>query len=598
MIAGSVTLTALVVVRQLLAFQDNARLLAQVDASMLELRRHEQRFRSLVQNSNDVISIIDAAGRLTYMSPGAHRVLGHEPADWIGRPANSAVNPDDLPSLQELLRQLHRQPHTTVRGQARILHADGTWRWMEVTYTNLLHDPSVRGIVCNARDISDARSYQDQLAYQASHDELTGLANRALFTSRTRRALMTAQPGTVAVALVDLDDFKTVNDRLGHAVGDALLVAVSARLRACMRPDDTVARLGGDEFAVLLSDLRPGESGHIAERILAALGASMNAGNHDLLIQASIGLADNDTGSDADDLLRRADIAMYAAKELGKNRYLYYDSDLDARAVEHAQLAAELSHALERDELYLLYQPVVDLPTGALMGVEALVRWRHPRDGIVSPLQFIPVAERTGLIVPLGEWIMRTACRQAADWYRAYGDGAPARMSVNVSARQLLESSFPQMVASVLAETGLEPHRLIVEITETAVFGGGHALDAVTAVHALGVSIALDDFGTGHSSLGLLRTCPVDVIKVDKSFVDGVTGTVEQEAIVTSIIEIAQALGMRAIAEGVETGAQADRLHALGYRLAQGFHFARPLPSTDVESLLVPSEGGREPAAA
>ncbi|HEV7896268.1 MAG TPA: EAL domain-containing protein [Planosporangium sp.] len=598
MIAGSVTLTALVVVRQLFAFQENARLLSRVDASMLELRRHEQRFRSLVQNSDDVITIIGVGGRFTYMSPGGWRVLGADPDEWVGRLADDSVHPDDLPALDALVRQLRKQPGSSVRTQGRILHADGTWRWMEVTYTNLLRDPSVHGIVCNARDISDTRRYQDQLAYQASHDELTGLANRTLFTSRTEHAVATGAPGTVAVALVDLDDFKTINDRLGHAVGDALLVAVSARLRACMRPDDTVARLGGDEFAILLTDLRPGESGTVAERILAALTESVTAGNHDLLIQASIGLADNDTGSDADDLLRRADIAMYAAKELGKNRYVNYDSDLDARAVEHAQLAAELSHALERDELYLLYQPVVDLPTGRVVGVEALVRWQHPRDGVVSPVRFIPVAERTGLIVPLGAWILRTACQQAADWHRRHGDEAPARMSVNVSARQLLEPAFPQTVASVLAETGLEPGRLTVEITETAVFGGGRAVEAVAAIHALGVAIALDDFGTGHSSLGLLRTCPVDVLKVDKSFVDGVTGTVEQEAIVTSIIEIAQALGLRAIAEGVETGAQADRLHTLGYRLAQGFHFAKPLRSAEVESLFTPSEEGYAPAAA
>jgi diguanylate cyclase (GGDEF)-like protein/PAS domain S-box-containing protein len=598
MIAGSVTLTALVVVRQLFAFADNARLLSQVDASMLELSRHEQRFRSLVQNSDDVISIIDAGGSFSYISPGVRRVLGFEPEVWVGRLVDDVVHPEDLPSLNAMVRQLRLQPSSSLRGQARILHADGSFRWVEVTYTNLLHDPSVQGIVCNARDISDNRRYQDQLAYQASHDELTGLANRALFTSRTEQAVATAEPGTVAVALVDLDDFKTINDRLGHAVGDALLVAVSAQLRACMRPDDTVARLGGDEFGILLTDLRTGESGHIAERIIDALGASLNAGNHDLLIQASIGLADSDTGSDADDLLRRADIAMYAAKELGKNRYVHYDSDLDARTVEHAQLAAELSHALERDELHLVYQPVVDLPTGRVVGVEALVRWHHPGDGIVSPVRFIPVAERTGLIVPLGAWIMRTACRQAAEWHRRYGDGAPARMSVNVSARQLLEPAFPQTVASILAETGLEPGRLTVEITETAVFGGGRAVEAVAAIHALGVSIALDDFGTGHSSLGLLRTCPVDVLKVDKSFVDGVTGTVEQEAIVTSIIEIAQALGLRAIAEGVETGAQAERLHSLGYRLAQGFHFARPMEPAEVENLFTATEDGYAPAAA
>ncbi|NJC66769.1 EAL domain-containing protein [Planosporangium flavigriseum] len=597
MVAGSVALTALVVIRQIIAFQDNARLLSQVDASMLELRRHEQRFRSLVQNSDDVISIIDANGRFTYMTPGSYRVLGHQPEELVGERADSVVNPDDVAALNELLRQLHHDPRPSLRGQARIRHADGTWRWMEVTYTNLLHDPSVQGFVCNARDVSDTRRYQDQLAYQASHDELTGLANRALFTTRTERALATAEPGTVAVVLVDLDDFKTINDRLGHPVGDSLLVAVGARLRACIRPDDTIARLGGDEFAILLNDLRSGESGHVAERIIGALGASVNAANHDLLIQASIGLADNEAGTDAEDLLRRADIAMYAAKELGKNRYVHYDADLDARAVEHAQLAADLSHALERDELHLLYQPVVDLPSGQVVGVEALVRWNHPRDGMVSPMRFIPVAERTGLIVPLGEWILRTACQQAAQWIREYGADALSRISVNVSARQLLEPTLPQTVASVLAETGLDPAQLTVEITETAVFGGGRAAETVAAIHALGVSIALDDFGTGHSSLGLLRTCPVDVLKVDKSFVDGVTGTVEQEAIVTSIIEIAQALGLHAIAEGVETGAQADRLHTLGYRLAQGFHFAKPLRATEIESLITSNGDGCATAA-
>ncbi|NJC70805.1 EAL domain-containing protein [Planosporangium thailandense] len=599
MVAGSVAMTALVVIRQLFAFADNSRLLAKVDASMLELRRHERRFRSLVQNSDDVISIIDAAGRFVYVSPGSRRVMGFEPEDWIGKRAQETVHADDLLEVKELFRQLKREPSVSLRHQARMVHADGSWRWMEITYTNLLHDPSVHGYVSNARDVSDTRRYQDQLAYQASHDELTGLANRALFTTRIERALATAAPGTVAVALVDLDDFKTINDRLGHGVGDALLVAVSARMRACMRPDDVVARLGGDEFGILLTDLRTGEGSHVAERIIGALGASLNAGNHDLLIQASIGLADNEADCTAEDLLRRADLAMYAAKELGKNRYVHYDSELDARAVEHAQLAAELSHALERDELHLMYQPVVDLPTGRIVGVEALVRWEHPRDGMVPPLHFIPVAERTGLIVPMGTWILRTACRQAAEWQERYGDAAPDRMSVNVSARQLLEPTFPQTVAAVLAETGLDPSHLTVEITETAVFGGGRAVETVAAIHALGVSIALDDFGTGHSSLGLLRTCPVDVLKVDKSFVDGVTGTVEQEAIATSIIEIAQALGLRAIAEGVETGAQAERLHTLGYRLAQGFHFAKPLRSTEIENLITLAEDdGSEPAAA
>lgn len=442
----------------------------------------------------------------------------------------------------------------------------------------------------------DNRRYQDQLAHQASHDELTELANRSLFRTRAEAAVRAGPPGTVAVALVDLDDFKTVNDRLGHTVGDALLVAVSARLRESARPGDTVARLGGDEFAVLLTGMSPGDSSRVAERVLATLTKPFSAAGHQLLVQASLGLADNAASADAADLLRRADIAMYAAKERGKNRYAHYDAELEARTEEHAQLAAELSQALDRDELHLLYQPVVDLSTGRVVGVEALVRWQHPRDGAVSPARFIPISERTGLIVPIGAWVLRTACEQGADWQRRLGALAPGRIAVNVSARQLLDPGFPQLVAAVLADTGLDPARLTVEITETAVFDGGRAIEAVTAVHALGVSIALDDFGTGHSSLGLLRSCPVDVLKVDKSFVDGVTGTTKQEAIAISLIGIAQALGLRAIAEGVESAAQAERLHEMGYQFAQGFHFARPLPGAEVEKILV--GGGSVPMAA
>ena len=597
-VTGSVALTTLIVGRQLLTFAQNAQLLRRVDASLLELRRREERFRALIRNSDDIISIIDGSGNLIFNSPGLTRVLGHDVDAMTGVHGRPSVHPDDVTVVQDLFAQLDGRPGASVRGQVRIRHADGSYRWFQVTYTNLLDDPAIGGIISNARDITDSRRYQDQLAHQATHDDLTGLPNRALFAERTERAVAEGAPGTVAVALVDLDDFKSINDRLGHAVGDALLVAVAARLRTCMRAGDTVARLGGDEFAILMSSLPVDGSMVVAERVIESLAVPVRAGGHQMLVQASVGLVDGDRDITADDLLRRADLAMYAAKEVGKNRCVRYDAELDARATEHAQLAAALSRALDQDELHLLYQPIVDLPTGRLSGVEALVRWQHPTEGLVPPMRFIPVAERTGLIVPLGAWVLRTACRQAADWQRRYGADAPDRISVNVSARQLVEPTFVQTVAAILADTGLDASRLTVEITETAVFGGGRAVETVVALHALGIRIALDDFGTGHSSLGLLRSCPVDVLKVDKSFVDGVTGTVEQEAIATSIIEIAQALGLRAIAEGVETGEQADRLHALGYRLAQGFHFARPLASADVEAMFSPVANRYTPAAA
>ncbi|WP_433056847.1 EAL domain-containing protein [Dactylosporangium sp. CS-033363] len=588
LVGGSVLLTLLVVARQLVSLYDNGHLLARVDASMLELRRHERRFRSLVQHASDMFAICDASYHVTFASPSLLRFTGERSASAID--LRGMVHPDDLEQLREATMRL-ATPGSNTTLQVRLRHPDTTWRWFEVVTTNLLHDPSVRGVVANARDITESRRYQDQLTYQASHDGLTGLANRALFNAKTAEAVYSTND--LALALIDLDDFKAINDRLGHAVGDALLVEVGERLRSTVGPGDVVARLGGDEFAVLLPDADRNRSAAIAEAFIDALSAPVRAAGYELLVQASIGVARLTPDCDASDLLRRADMAMYAAKELGKSRWVEYGPELDAHQVEHAQLAAELSQALDRDELTVVYQPIVGLPTGEIRGVEALVRWNHPTRGTVSPAVFIPVAERTGLIVQIGAWVLRQACRQAAAWTAELGDAAPWKISVNASARQLLEPTFVNTVESVLRETSLPPERLNIEITETAVFGGGRALDTVKALHTLGVKIALDDFGTGHSSLGLLRTCPVDVLKVDKSFVDGVTGTVEQEAIATSISEIAQALRLEAVAEGVETPAQAARLLELGYHLAQGFHFSRPLPPGEIAGLCGSGHGHR-----
>ncbi|MFC4062190.1 putative bifunctional diguanylate cyclase/phosphodiesterase [Planomonospora corallina] len=595
--AGTLVLTVLVAVRQVMAFRDNAALLARLDASMLELRRHEQRFRSLVQNSSDMIAITGGDMTLVYVSPSSERVLGVPAEEGVGRPVTGRVHPDDLPVADALAAELMAAPGATAACQVRMLHADGTWRWLEVIATNRMDDPSVRGIVSNTRDITETRRYQERLTHQASHDALTGLANRTLFAERTAQAL--ADGGdAVALALIDLDDFKSVNDRLGHAVGDALLTATAERLRACVRPGDTVARLGGDEFALLLTGISADEADGLAGRVVAALGTPVDAAGHHLLVRASVGLVGGRGGApadgpvaDASELLRRADLAMYAAKEQGKSRYARYTEAMDTCAVEHARLGAELRRALAAGELFLLYQPVVALPDGELRGVEALVRWRHPERGMVSPAQFIPVAERNGMIVEIGAWVLREACRQMADWRRRYGAAPLSRMAVNVSARQLREPEFAQAVADVLEETGLAPEDLLLEITETAVFDGGLALETVRAVRELGVGVALDDFGTGHSSLGLLRTCPVDALKVDKLFVDGVTGTAEQSAIAASLAQIARALRLRIVAEGVETSAQARRLYQLGYRLAQGFHFARPLPAERIDGMLAARAG-------
>ncbi|AGZ41906.1 putative signaling protein [Actinoplanes friuliensis DSM 7358] len=425
--------------------------------------------------------------------------------------------------------------------------------------------------------VAQVQAQAGQLEILAMRDELTGLANRRRFEQRVREALETGSP---QVAMLDLTGFKAVNDRFGHAVGDELLAAVGARLGSGLRPGDLAARMGGDEFAVLVADATAAEGDTMAARLGAALRVPIETGEHELLIGAGIGVAGADGTDDAVELLRRADVAMYAAKADG-DKLRRYSADLDDEAGEEARLGAAVRIALDTGQFRLVYQPIVSLPDGRIVSVEALIRWDHPDRGFVSPAEFIPVAEQNGLIVELGAWILRTACAQAVVWRNTLGDAAPERVSVNVSARQLAEPGFTELVSSVLAWTGLGAQNLILEVTETAVFGGGQAVQAVKDLHELGVRIALDDFGTGHSSLGLLQTVPVDVLKVDKSFVDNITLAGREAVIATALIQVSHGLGLMAVAEGVETAEQAAELHRLGYRLAQGYHFGRPVAEPD-----------------
>ncbi|MBM2616613.1 EAL domain-containing protein [Actinoplanes sp. LDG1-06] len=404
----------------------------------------------------------------------------------------------------------------------------------------------------------------------AMRDDLTGLANRRLLELQLRTAAAT---GTPQVCLLDLNGFKQVNDRLGHAVGDHLLIAVAARLSAELNGEGVLARMGGDEFALLLSDATVEEGGAVVDRLAGALRQPFEVDGHELLVGAAIGIAD---GGDPLDLLRRADVAMYAAKT-SQARFRRYAVELDDRADEEARLGAEMRAALDTGQFHLVYQPIVSLPGGETRYVESLVRWTHPVRGFVSPGEFVPVAERNGLIVELGEWILRTACAQFVRWQATHGAAAPTRISVNVSARQLAEPGFAAVVADALAGNRMAPDCLIVEVTETAVFGGGVAVRAVEELHELGVKIALDDFGTGHSSLTLLQTVPVDVLKVDKSFVDNITEAGRHAVIATALIQVSDGLGLSAVAEGVETAEQAASLFELGYRYAQGYHFGRPV---------------------
>jgi diguanylate cyclase len=423
-----------------------------------------------------------------------------------------------------------------------------------------------------------------RLDHSATHDGLTQLPNRVLFNNRLQKALTAPGQRPIAVALIDLDDFKEVNDTLGHEIGDLLLIGVAQRLQDCIRTEDTVARLGGDEFVVVLDDADPGAADLAAERMMNALRQPIYADSHELPIRASIGIADGRSGDQASVLLRHADIAMYAAKNLPGTAYLHYDPSMATSTTDHAHLGAELREAIAGEQLFLLYQPIVALDDGRIMGSEALVRWAHPTRGTLPPDSFIPIAERTGLIVPLGRWVMDTAFRQLATWIQDHGEAAPGMLNVNVSARDLREPGFADGVAALLTTYALPADRIVLEITETMALEPGQSVTNLHRLRALGVRVSLDDFGTGHSTLTLLHDCPIDEIKLDRSFtqaeVDG------RPPVSAAVIHLAQALGLHAVAEGVETAEQAEQLLSLGYLAAQGYYFARPMPAAKFSDLL------------
>ncbi|GIM92406.1 putative bifunctional diguanylate cyclase/phosphodiesterase [Paractinoplanes toevensis] len=449
-----------------------------------------------------------------------------------------------------------------------------------VALTVLVMSRQIIALRDNNRLMATVESHQAELTRQATHDSLTGVANRALLEQRTRELLADGEP--MQVLLFDLDDFKTVNDRLGHQVGDRLIVETSRRLTALVGDDGTVGRLGGDEFAVLLPAGPDVEA--LLDRLVAAVGEPVDLAGNLMVTGVSAGITRSRAGDDPAELLRRADVAMYAAKAAGGNQWHWFDPGMDRAADEAARMAAELSQALLRDQIFVLFQPIVDLNTGTAVGAEMLMRWRHPEQGLIPPDVFIPVAERTGTIIELGRWVFEQACLRSADWDRRFGTAAPEKISVNVSARQLADPAFVATVRDILDRTGADPAHLMIEVTETAVLDTGDALTRLDALRALGLRVALDDFGTGHSSLSLLLDLPVDVLKVDKSFVSGEAAEHAGAIVVRNLIGFTDDFGIDAVAEGVETSAQADRLRSAGYRLAQGYLFGRPMPAADFEA--------------
>jgi diguanylate cyclase (GGDEF)-like protein/PAS domain S-box-containing protein len=571
------------------AFSGASRLLTRQNH---ELRRSEERFRSLVQNSVDVNMVVRADGTIAYESAAAERVLGVSPDERLGESALEAIHPEDRDFGERLFADVMRTPGAQVSGEMRARHADGSWRFIEAVLKNLLDDPAVGGVVVNYRDVTPRKGLEEELRRQAFHDSLTGLANRALFADRLEHALArTHRSGqSIAVLFIDLDDFKTVNDSLGHGEGDRLLVAVAERLVGAVRAGDTIARMGGDEFAVLIEDPVEAEAPEVvAQRLLSALEAPFEQGAKELFVHASVGVAASTSRSQtADELLRDADVSMYTAKSNGKNRVEVFVPSMHEAALARFALKADLERAVEREEFALVYQPIMHLATGRVAGVEALLRWHHPRRGLVGPTEFIPVAEETGLIVRLGRWVLEQACSQALAWDEA--TSTPLTMSVNVSARQIQAPGFVDDVARVLASTGLAPARLTLELTESVLMqdveGTASTLDALKA---LGIRLAIDDFGTGYSSLTYLDRFPIDELKIDRSFVATMTTGPDQSALVRSILKLSETLHLGTVAEGIEQADQLAELKALGAGMGQGYFFAQPLTPEALTAFLAGS---------
>jgi diguanylate cyclase (GGDEF)-like protein/PAS domain S-box-containing protein len=574
----------------------------QLEAAIAELKHNEQAlreseklFRSLVEhNISDIITVLEADGTVrVHESPALERVLGHLPGERTGTSAFKWIHPGDVKRALSLFAEILDKPGIHRPIEFRVPHPDGSWRYLEHTVNNLLDDPDVRGIVVSSRDITERKVLEEQLRHQAFHDSLTDLPNRALFMDRLEHALVltSRRKRSIAVLFLDLNNFKLINDSLGHETGDQLLIAVAERLKACLRPEDTVARFGGDEFTILLEDIADeSDAIHTAAQIAEELKTPFVLEEREVFTTPSIGIALGTSGKDRpEDLLRQADIAMYQAKNKGEAYYLAADLSMSSRALKRLELENDLRRAIEREEFRVYYQPIVLLENGRTVGMEALVRWEHPERGLLLPFEFVPTAEETGLIVPIEKWVLEVACRQVRAWQEQCPSYPRLMVSVNLYAERFRQPNLVDEVAEALQKTGLHPSSLSLEITESAVMEDEPSpIILLQELAALGVQLAIDDFGTGYSSMSYLKRFPVKFLKIDRSFVEGLEEDPEGRAILSAMIGLAQALNMEAIAEGVENDKQLAQLREMGCEMAQGNYFSEPLSAEAASALLAP----------
>ena len=541
------------------------------------LRIAEEHYASLVANASDVIMIIGTDGLVRFASPATTRTLGLKPEEITGKSLTQLWGGEDGERLRGFLDEIAHTPSGSVGPvEFRIERAA---RVIEGVGSNLSNDPAVRGLALNFRDISERKVLEEKLRQLAFQDPLTLLANRNLFRDRVQHALTRAQRGEscAAVMFLDVDNFKNINDSLGHDAGDRLLQAVAQRIVQTGRSSDTVARLGGDEFGVLLEGVgTPADVRRVADALIESLGAPFLLDGREVRVTASIGVAFSDSDTTAKALLSNADLAMYHAKAAGKNRHITFQPQMQTLLHERLRLEADIGRALANEEFFLEYQPIVDLGTRVLLGVEALVRWRHPEVGVLMPASFIHVLEECGQITALGRWVLRQACRDVCAWRQSIAGGADLRLAVNISAHHLQHGELVHDVREALESTGFEPGNLVIELTEsTMMYNTEVNLERFHRLKALGVKVAIDDFGTGYSSLSYLHRFPIDILKIDRSFVHGLTSSDQDPDLARAVITLGETLGLDTVAEGIELEPQVAGLLALGCVAGQGFLFAR-----------------------
>jgi len=558
------------------------------------LRASEERFRAVIETASDAFVSVDVDGTIIEWNRKAEETFGWVRDEVVGQRLATTIVPESSRQAHEQgFQRFLRTGASSVVGlplEVNAVRRDGVEFPVELSVWVTVNQ-GVQRVNAFVRDTSDRKALE-AVTHQAFHDPLTDLANRALFTDRVAAAL--ARRGdsattTVAVLLLDLDDFKTVNDSLGHAAGDELLVAVATRLRTCVRPDDTLARLAGDEFAILLDELDDqNDAVAVATRVGKRLEAPFEIEAMEIAVRASIGISlGQEPDARPEDLMRDADVAMYEAKGRGKGGYRVFEPHMRQAVVKRMELKADLRHALERGELHVRYQPYISLDDESIVGAEALLRWDHAERGLIPPVDFIPLAEEMGLIVPIGRWVLGEACRQGVEWAQRWPSVGPLTLSVNVSARQLQDRRFVGEVAEIVAEHGLPPERLVLELTESSlVEDPDQAVRRLRELRELGIRLAIDDFGTGYSSLGYLQRYPIEILKVHRAFVAELGRHPEEPALAKAILQLARHLGMQTIAEGVEDAAQVTALRELGCAYAQGYHFARPLTADEFSALL------------